>query len=295
MFTNRYIRNRINWVDIISVTFTFLFALLILVPFINVIAISLSSQQGYYSRRFMLLPVDPTLKNYRDLFKDGRIWIGYRTSLTLVAVGVPLNMFLTTTLAYATSRPHYPGKKIIFGLLLFTMLFNGGIVPLYLQLKEMGLTNSIWAVLLTGTVNTFNMIIIRNYFLSLPDSLLESAKLDGADELTVLGRIVIPLSMPIIATISLFYLVDRWNEWYAAMIFIRSSNLTTLQLVLRSIVIESQRVSSIESGEALSQMQTFEMGLKMSAIVVTIIPVMCVFPFLQKHFTKGIMIGAIKT
>jgi putative aldouronate transport system permease protein len=136
---------------------------------------------------------------------------------------------------------------------------------------------------------------MRNYFLSLPESLMESAKLDGANEWMVLVRIVLPLSAPILATISLFYLVDRWNEWYAAMIFIRRSDLTTLQLVLRSIVIESQRVDAVVSGEALSQLQKFEMGMKMGAIAVTILPVMCVFPFLQKHFTKGIMIGAIKT
>ena len=287
-------RARVNWVDVVAVAVTLFFALLIVVPFINVVAISFSTQQGYYAHRFMLFPADPTLKNYQELFKDGRIWVGYRTSMTLVAIGVPLNMLLTTSLAYATSRPAYPGKKLFLGLMLFTMLFSGGIVPLYLQLKEMSLTNTIWAVLLTGTVNTFNMVIMRNYFLSMPESLLESAKLDGAGEWTVLGSIVIPLSMPILATISLFYLVDRWNEWYAAMIFIRKASLTTLQLVLRSIVIDLQKVSTVESGESLSQMQKFEMGMKMGAIAVTILPVMCVFPFLQKHFTKGIMIGAIK-
>ena len=243
----------------------------------------------------MLLPTQFTLRNYQELIKDGRIWIGYRTSITLVLIGVPLNLLLTILIAYGTSRPAYPGKKIFFWMILFTMLFSGGIVPLYLQLKEMGLTNTIWAVLLTGTINTFYMIIMRNYFLSLPESLIESVKLDGAGEWTALIFIIVPLSKPILATIALFYMVDRWNEWYSAMIFIRKSDLTTLQLVLRSIVIESQRVSTIESGESLSMIQKFEMGIKMGAIVVTILPVMCIFPFLQKYFTSGIMVGAIKT
>ena len=285
----------INWVDTVSLLITLVFSLLIIIPFINVIAISFSTQQGYFANRFMLFPTQFTTKNFQELLKDGRIWVGYRTSLTLVLVGVPLNMLLTILLAYGTSRPAYPGKKVFFWMILFTMLFSGGIVPLYLQLREMGLTNTIWAVLLTGTVNTFYMIIMRNYFLSLPESLIESVKLDGAGEWTALIFIIIPLSKPILATMALFYMVDRWNEWYSAMIFIRKAELTTLQLVLRSIVIESQRVSTIESGESLSIMQKFEMGIKMGAIVVTILPVMCVFPFLQKYFTSGIMIGAIKT
>ena len=201
---------------------------------------------------------------------------------------------LTTMLAYGTSRGNYPGKKIIIGGILFTMLFNGGIIPLYLQMKEMGLTNTIWSVVLAGTVNVFYFVIMRNYFQSLPESLIESARLDGAGEWRILFDIILPLSKPIIATLTLFYLVDRWNEWYNALIFIRNTDLQPLQLVLRSIVMESSIVNNVTSAAAMEQMQNFNMGVKMAAVIVTILPVMCVYPFLQKHFAQGVMVGAVK-
>ena len=174
------------------------------------------------------------------------------------------------------------------------MLFNGGIIPLYLQMKEMGLTNTIWSVVLAGTVNVFYFVIMRNYFQSLPESLMESARLDGAGEWRILFDIILPLSKPIIATLTLFYLVDRWNEWYNALIFIRNTDLQPLQLVLRSIVMGSSIVNNVTSAAAMEQMQNFNMGVKMAAVIVTILPVMCVYPFLQKHFAQGVMVGAVK-
>ena len=174
------------------------------------------------------------------------------------------------------------------------MLFNGGIIPLYLQMKEFHLTNTLWSVVLAGTVNVFYFVIMRNYFQSLPESLIESARLDGAGEWRVLGYIILPLSKPIIATLTLFYLVDRWNEWYNALIFIRDTEMQPLQLVLRSIVMESNIVNNVTSAAAMEQMQNFDMGVKMAAVIVTILPVMCVYPFLQKHFAQGVMVGAVK-
>ena len=165
---------------------------------------------------------------------------------------------------------------------------------MYLIMKQMKLTNTVWSVVLAYGINTFYMIIMRNYFSTLPESLMESAKLDGAGEWRTLISIVLPLSLPIMATITLFYAVDRWNEWYNAMIFIQRSGLQPLQLVLRAIVIESQVLDSYASADALIDAQKFSMGLKSSAVVVTMLPVMCVFPFLQKHFVKGVMVGAIK-
>jgi putative aldouronate transport system permease protein len=163
-----------------------------------------------------------------------------------------------------------------------------------LQMKEMGLTNTIWSVVLAGTVNVFYFVIMRNYFQSLPESLIESARLDGAGEWRILFDIILPLSKPIIATLTLFYLVDRWNEWYNALIFIRNTDLQPLQLVLRSIVMESSIVNNVTSAAAMEQMQNFNMGVKMAAVIVTILPVMCVYPFLQKHFAQGVMVGAVK-
>ena len=289
-----YKRKRFDAVDVLVVTLLTLWMLLIIIPFVNAIAISFATQKEYVDNPLMLFPSEPTLKSYELLFNDYRIWTGFRTSFLIVLIGVPANILLTTVLAYGTSRGDYPGKKIIIGGILFAMLFNGGIIPLYLQMKEFHLTNTLWSVVLAGTVNVFYFVIMRNYFQSLPESLIESARLDGAGEWRVLGHIILPLSKPIIATLTLFYLVDRWNEWYNALIFIRDTEMQPLQLVLRSIVMESNIVNNVTSAAAMEQMQNFDMGVKMAAVIVTILPVMCVYPFLQKHFAQGVMVGAVK-
>ena len=285
---------RFDAVDIFVVILLTFWMFLIIIPFVNAISISFATQKEYVDNPLMLFPSQPTLQSYEMLFNDYRILTGFRTSFLLVLVGVPLNMLLTTVLAYGTSRGDYPGKRIIIGGILFTMLFNGGIIPLYLQMKELGLTNTIWSVVLAGTVNVFYFVIMRNYFQSLPESLIESARLDGAGEGRILFHIILPLSKPIIATLTLFYLVDRWNEWYNALIFIRDTEMQPLQLVLRSIVMESSIVNNVTSAAAMEQMKNFDMGVKMAAVIVTILPVMCVYPFLQKHFAQGVMVGAVK-
>jgi putative aldouronate transport system permease protein len=268
-------------------------AFIIVVPFISVIATSLATQKEYLETKLLLFPKNPTIDNYHRLFQDGRIWIGYRTTLMYLAIGVPLNMFLTTSIAYGLSRTNFPGSKVIFYAILVTMLFNGGIVPLYLLMMQMHLTNTIWSVVLAYGVNTFYMIIMRTYMSTLPDSMMESAKLDGAGEWRILFQIIIPLCMPIIATIILFYSVDRWNEWFNSMIFIRRNTIVPLQLVLRNIVVDSRMAASLSiSGPYQAR---FADGMKMCAVLVTMLPIMCFFPFLQKYFVKGIMIGAIKT
>ena len=249
--------------------------LVIIVPLVNAVAISFSTQREYLDHPLLLFPSAPTLENYQNLLGDQRIASGFKTSLLIVGLGVPLNLFLTLSLAYGTSRPAFPGKKFILGAILFTMLFNGGILPLYMQMRELKLTNTIWSVVLASGVNVFYFVIARNFFCSIPQALVESAQLD------------------IVATVALFCIVDRWNEWYNALIFIRSNDIVPLQVVLRSIVMESNISSSTSSMEAAAR--NFDMGIKMAAVIVTTLPIMCIFPFLQKHFTKGVMVGAIKS
>ncbi|WP_079913244.1 carbohydrate ABC transporter permease [Paenibacillus sp. 32352] len=288
-----YRHNQIQLLDIVLLVILTLLAIAIILPFINVTAISLSTQQEYLKRTVLLIPTEITLENFKALFEDGRIWVGYRTTLLLLVIGLPLNMFLTTSMAYGLSRPDFPFKRFFVYFVVVTLLFHGGIVPMYLLMKQLQLINTIWSVVLAYGVNSFYLIIMMNYFMSLPISLMESAKLDGAGEWRILFNIILPLSMPIIATILLFYAVDRWNEWFNAMIFIRKGNLVVLQLALRSIVIDSQ----ISQQMNISNVQTdvkFSEGMKMAAIIVTMIPIMCVFPFLQKHFVKGMLVGAIK-
>ncbi|AGC67842.1 protein LplC [Thermoclostridium stercorarium subsp. stercorarium DSM 8532] len=281
--------------DIVLCVILALVLISIIIPFFNVIAVSFTSQQEFLQTSILIFPKKPTLINYYDLFKDGRILIGLRTTVIILLIGLPLNLILTTSFAYGMSRKGFPGRKLIFYLVLFTMIFNGGVIPLYMLIKEMKLTNTIWSVILAYGINTFYMIIMRNYFSSLPESLIESAKLDGAGEWRILFSIVLPLSMPIIATVTLFYAVDRWNEWYYSMIFIRNAKLQPLQLILRNIVIDSQVRALAASSGAILEDYKFTNGLKMCAVIVTMLPVMCIFPFLQKHFVKGVLIGAIKS
>ena len=281
--------------DILIALFLFLCALVVIIPFYNVAIISIAPEREYLTNPLMIFPKNPTLASYKELFADGRILTGYKTTLSILVFALPLGLFLTTSFAYGMSRPNYPGKKFIFYFVLFTMLFSGGIIPLYLLMRGLHLTNSIWSVILASLMSTYYMILMRSFFSSLPESLIESAKLDGASEWQILFKIILPLSTPIIATISLFISVDRWNEWYNAMVFIQKSNKQPLQLVLRSIVIDSQIDKSVtEGGSIILEQQQFTMGLKTAAIICTMLPVMCVYPFVQKYFTKGIMLGAVK-
>ena len=286
------LKGRFEALDLILLVFLCAWATVIVLPFVNVIAISFASHREYLTTTLLLFPRSPTLENYARLFQDGRIWIGYRTTVQILGLGLPINMLLTTCVAYGLSRPHFPGRKLIFYGVIFTMLFNGGIIPIYMLMMELRLTNTLWSVIFASGINSFYMIIMRSYFMTLPDALIESAKLDGATEWTILFRIILPLSMPIIATIILFYSVDRWNEWYNAMIFIRRRTLVPLQLVLRAIVLESRMTDNMSvSGDVRVD---FADGMKMATVIVVMAPVMCVFPFLQRYFVKGILIGAIK-
>ena len=288
----RGFRNKFELLDGFILAFLLIMAAIIIIPLINVIALSLATQKEAAATPLLLFPTEPTIDNYYRLFQDPRILIGYKTTGLILLLGVPLNLLLTTSLAYGLTRTNFPGAKFIFYAVLLTMLFNGGIVPLYLLMMQLGLTKSIWSVILAYGVNTFYFIVMRTYMTTLPESLIESAKIDGASELQVLFRIILPLSKPIIATILLFYAVDRWNEWFNAMVFLRRNDLIPLQLVLRTIVMDSVIVNSLSI--AGPRIPRFTEGIQTATIVVTMLPIMLVFPFLQKHFVKGIMIGAVK-
>lgn len=286
---------RINSIDVIAFLVLTIFSLTIFIPFYNVIVVSFANAKEYLSAPFMIFPKAPTLNNYAQLFYGNRVWTGYRTTLFILAVGVPLNLFLTTSLAYALSRPRYPGRRFVFAYIMFTMLFSGGFLPAYLNIKQLGLIDTIWSVILSSGADTFLVIVMMSYFYSLPESLAESARLDGAGEWTILFRIILPLSGPILATIGLFYAVGRWNEWFSAMLYINNRNIEPLQLVLREIVINSQVLEHLrnDAPESVAR-QPFSMGIKMAVVIVTMLPVMCVYPFLQKYFTAGVLTGAIK-
>ena len=285
---------RFTALDVVLFLFLTVAALTIIIPFWNVLVVSFSTQKEYADNPLMLFPSQPTLESYQYLFRDGKIWQGYKNTFQLELLGLPLSLFLTTTMAYALSRRKFPGRKAIIYLVTFTMIFNGGIVPMYLVMKQLNLTGSMWSVVFSNCFSVFNMILMINYFQTLPESLMESARLDGAGEWRILGQIVLPLSKPILATITLFYGVGFWNQWYDSMIFLRKANMMPLQNVLRSIIQETE-INSSAAGSLGAMGQTqFTDGIKMAAVFLTMVPIMCFFPLLQKYFTKGVMVGAIK-
>ena len=289
-------KRKIEGMDVFAVTIIGIFAVLIILPFWSSVMISLTTETDYLRNKFVLWPAQFTFESYNTLFTGKSILIGYKNTLIHLAYGMPISMFLTISMGYVLSRPQYPGKKLFTIFVMITMLFSGGMIPGFLLIKELGLINNRWAVILTNLLSTYNCILMASYIRTLPASLFESARLDGAGESKILFSIVLPLSTPIIATLGLFYLVGKWNEWWCSMMYLNKNTMMPLQMVLRNLI-ESAQVLASQGFESLSQTQAqkaFTMGMKMAAIVVTMLPVMLVFPFLQKYFMKGITIGAVK-
>lgn len=284
---NRY--TAMDWVAFAVLT---VWGLCILYPFYNAVLVSLVPQTVYARSPFMLYPPEITLDSYKYMLDGNRVFNGYKNTFFIMLFGLPYNMLITVFTAYGLSRKTFPGKGFFVLLFYFTMFFSGGLIPLYLTMKNLGLTNTIWSVILLMGCDTFYLILTRTYFETLPDSLMESARLDGCGELRILFQIVIPLSMPIIATILLFYAVARWNEWFYAMLFIRDGDKIPLQVVLRNIVF--QEYAPVATSANVDRGSAFNDGIKMAAIVLTMAPIMVLYPFVQKHFVKGMLIGAVK-
>ena len=271
------------------------FAVTIVFPFYTSIIVSIMSEHEYLRNPFTLIPKAPELSSYETLINQGNIISGYRNTLIHLALGMPLSMFLTCTLAYALSKRYFPGKKLLFVFIMITMVFGGGTVPAFLNIKELGLINNRWSVVLSNGIGTFYVILVMNYIQTLPVSLFDSARIDGANEITILTRVVLPLSKPILATVGLFYMVDKWNEWYGSMLYLNKASLYPLQLELKQIIANAQILDDVMMTDSMYRsMPTFSMGIKMAAVVLTMLPIMCVFPFLQKYFVKGVTLGAVK-
>jgi len=286
---------RFTLMDAILLVLLTAFAVTIVFPFYTSIIVSIMSEHEYLRNPFTLIPKAPELSSYETLINQGNIISGYRNTLIHLALGMPLSMFLTCTLAYALSKRYFPGKKILFVFIMITMVFGGGTVPAFLNIKELGLINNRWSVVLSNGIGTFYVILVMNYIQTLPVSLFDSARIDGANEITILTRVVLPLSKPILATVDLFYMVDKWNEWYGSMLYLNKASLYPLQLELKQIIANAQILDDVMMTDSMYRsMPTFSMGIKMAAVVLTMLPIMCVFPFLQKYFVKGVTLGAVK-
>ena len=283
-----------DFATIIISVFMGVWGFAILDPYYNALIASIAPQKEYMLNPLMLFPRTITFDAYRFLLRGTNIMLGYRNTGILLVLGLPVSMLICTSTAYVMARKHYPGKKIVNFLILFTMYFGGGLIPLYILMKEIRLTNSLAGIALLGAGNTFYAILVRNYMLTVPDELEESARIDGASEITVFFRVILPLTTPILATVILFFTVDKWNEWFNVMIFVRDSKLWTLQVILRDIVFSSTSSTSNVSAMVSVEKTYYAQGLKMAAIVLTMAPVMMIYPFAQRYFVKGILVGAVK-
>ena len=285
------LRRATGWDAVIVIALT-LIAILIFLPFYNAVVISMETNRAYALNPVSLYPVEFTLRNYEHLIDKGQIAVGYKNTVFITFIGTALSMFAMVSMAYAFSRKKYPGKKFFFLLMMFTMFFSGGMIPTYLQFKNLGLINSVWAVILYSGISAYNIIILKNGFEQTPPELEEAAKIDGANDLVVFLRVELPLQGALIATFTLFTAVGYWNEWFWSTLLINSGSKMTLQVVLKAIVAESAALEDVSTGEA--GLDTFAQGIKMAAVMLTMVPIMCLYPFLQKYFVKGVLVGSVK-
>ena len=286
--TNR--ESKIQVLDIIIAVILIIYALLIIFPFWSAFVISISSEDAYLHNNLLLWPTELDLSSYNKVFHDNQLWSGFGITMILLIGGTLYQLFFTVITGYALSRHNWTGKNLVMNMILVTMFFGGGMVPYYYLIRDLGMMNTIWVMIIPGAIDTFNMLLMRNYFASLPPEMEESAKIDGANDIVIFARIFLPLSLPMLATIGLFFAVGNWNSWYNAMLFIPDKNeIWPLQMVLRNMI--NKVSSNIENPDAK---EGFSQGLTMASIFFTIVPMMCFYPFLQRFFVKGIVVGAIK-
>jgi putative aldouronate transport system permease protein len=282
--------------NIVNYSLLSVLLIIVLYPLIFIVSASFSSPSAVVSGKVWLFPVDFSLEGYKAVFEHKLIVKGFMNSIFYTVVGTAINVILTILAAYPLARHDLYGKKVIMFLFVFTMLFNGGLIPNYLLVKDLGLLDTRWAMILPTALSIWNVIITRTYFQqTIPKELLESAQIDGCNDIKFLLKIVLPLSGPIISVISLFYAVGHWNQFFNALIYLKDPNLYPLQLVLRDILIQNEiDFSMMGNAEQIASLTGLRELLKYSIIVVATVPLLIVYPFVQKHFVKGVMIGSIK-
>ncbi|OPH58384.1 ABC transporter permease [Paenibacillus ferrarius] len=271
-----------------------LIGLTAILPFIYVIAGSFASDAELTKRTVFLVPETFSLSAYKFIFSTDTIMKSIWVSLYIMVVGTAVNLFFTVTMAYALSKRGLMGRNAVLNMVVFSMLFGGGLIPMYLVVRELHLLDSYWALMIPGAISAFNLIIVKNFFQELPPELEEAAKIDGCTELGLLWRIVLPLSMPVLATFTLFYAVGHWNNFFSALLYINDPAKWPLQVMLRQIVLLSQMAAGDASTVDPQFVKDQEQSIKMAVIVVGTIPILLVYPFLQKHFAKGVLIGSVK-
>ena len=267
--------------------------LVTIIPFFHVIAMSLSDPNLVAKQEIFLWPKGINVAAYSMVMENQLFWTTYGNTLWIVFFGTLTNILLTVTLAYPLSRVNFFMRRPVMKLVTFTMFFSGGMIPLFILVNQLGLYNSRWAVILPYAISTYNLIVCRTFFEGIPESLVESAKLDGATDIRVLWSIIMPLSKPILAVLVLFYAVGHWNSYFPAMLYISKPTLQPVQVYLMRVLIQDSEALASEGSAGFSRALIVEQ-LKYAVIIVTVLPIAILYPFLQKYFVQGVMIGAVK-
>lgn len=280
--------------DVIIYTLMGLVGIFTLLPFLYIAAGSFATDRELTERAFFIIPRVWSLNAYKYAINNGNILLGLKNSVILTFFGTIVNMFLSTTFAYPLSKKHFKGRNFVLNMVIVTMLFSGGMIPTFMVLRAYGLYDSYAALILIGAISPFNMIIIKNFFQELPLELEEAAYIDGASEIKTFITIVLPLSKPVLASISLFYAVGYWNDYFNAMIYLSSADKYTVQIMLRNIVLKASAITDVMMDYYDSNGAPPDKAVKMATTVIATVPILVVYPFVQKFFTKGVMVGAVK-
>lgn len=279
--------------DFLNVVILGALALTMVYPFWYLFAISLADAEKVALSKVYIWPGALSFESYRNVLSSIYIYYGFFWSVTRTVLGTAIALFLGYNFAYCLSKKDFPNRKFWTLILVFTMFFSGGMVPEYLNIKNLGMMNTVWALIFPMAISAYNITIMRNFLMSLPESLEESARIDGANDILILYRIILPLSLPILATVGLWTAVDHWNAWFDGMIYITKPERQVLQVTLRRIVLEGTNSLVSLSGEEVNTRMTSE-TIKAAVTMVTTIPILCVYPFIQKYFVKGVMVGSLK-
>ncbi|TBL78243.1 carbohydrate ABC transporter permease [Paenibacillus thalictri] len=278
-----------------NLLFLSLLSLIMILPFLNVLAQSLSDSTAIVAGKVVFTPVNFTWINYQYVFGDASIWRSFSVTVYITIVGTIINLLATASLAYPVSRQEYAGRKYIVIFVLITMVFSAPLIPNFILMKWLHLTNSLWALLIPGAISAFNFFVMRSFFMQLPNEIIDSGRMDGCSEMRMIWSIVLPLSKPVMASLGIFYAVGHWNTYMNALYYINKPALWPLQVKLRQLIMTDDISVDPSSSQFSALAHMDPEGIKMATIIVATIPIVIIYPFLQKHFVKGMMIGSIKS
>lgn len=271
-----------------------LVCLVVLYPFITLLAQSFSSAGAIKAGLVNAVPVDFNIETYRAVTQDERFWTSYGNTVLYTVVGTVIAMILTTTFAYVISKQHLRGRNVLIGIAVFTMFFNGGIIPNYVLISSLGLKNTMWAVVLPGALSVFNLLVMKSFFENLPSELEEAAQLDGLGWFGIYVRIVLPLSKAVIATMVLFYSVAYWNDWFTAFLYLDKNELFPMSLYLRNLIAGASTTTAESAAAIGTTGAAISANIKAVTMILAILPILIVYPFVQRHFVSGVMLGSVK-